>query len=173
MHQRATTFARQAEERYGFDVVVEEFPAGTKTASDAADAVGCAVGQIASSLVFEVGDGTDSGSSDSTDGDGTALVVVVTSGANRVSEAKLGAALDTGTDAVSMADPDEIRDVLGWSIGGVPPFCHETDVPVLFDESLLAYETVWAAAGTPNAVFPITPAELRRLSEAEVLDVVE
>jgi prolyl-tRNA editing enzyme YbaK/EbsC (Cys-tRNA(Pro) deacylase) len=72
-----------------------------------------------------------------------------------------------------MADPDRIADVVGWSIGGVPPFCHDATLPVVLDETLLAYETVWAAAGTPEAVFPIAPADLRRLADAEVVAVAE
>ncbi|RDI70862.1 YbaK/EbsC family protein [Halopelagius longus] len=158
MHQRARTFAREASERYDFEVTVEEFPEGTKTAADAADAVGCDVGQIASSLVFDC------------DGE---LVVVVTSGANRVSEAKLAAHLGLDEGDVSMADPEEIREVVGWSIGGVPPFCHETDLRVLFDESLSEYDTVWGAAGTPSAMFPVSPEELRRLADATPADVAE
>lgn len=152
MHPRATAFAERARDEYEFDPDVEEFPEGTKTAADAADAVGCDVGQIASSLVFNV--------------DGS-LVVSVTSGANRVDEAALGDAFDVSGDAVSMADAGEIKDELGWSIGGVPPFCHDRSVPVVVDETLLEHETVWAAAGTPEAVFPIDPDELRRLADAE------
>ncbi len=156
MHPRAEEFSKRARERYGFDPEVEEFPEGTKTAAEAAEAVGCDVAQIASSLAFDV------------DGD---LVVSVTSGANRVSEAALGAQFDASTDDVSMADVDRIRETLGWSIGGVPPFCHETAVPVLIDETLLEFDTVWAAAGTPEAVFPIGPAELRAYADAEPADV--
>ncbi|WP_380675198.1 YbaK/EbsC family protein [Salinigranum sp. GCM10025319] len=156
MHPRAAEFADRASDRYGVDVAVEEFPDGTKTAADAAAAVGCEVAQIASSLAFDA------------DGD---LVVVVTSGANRVSEGRLADHL--GATEVGMADPARIAETLGWSIGGVPPFCHDTDVPVLFDETLLDHETVWAAAGTPEAVFPMAPDEIRRLADARVVDVAE
>jgi prolyl-tRNA editing enzyme YbaK/EbsC (Cys-tRNA(Pro) deacylase) len=168
MHQRAEAFVREAASRYDFEVVVEEFPEGTKTARDAADAIGCSVAQIASSLVFEV----RGGRSDSDRANGE-LVVVVTSGANRVSEAKLADRLEVDAEAVSMADPEEIREVVGWSIGGVPPFCHATDLRVLFDESLSAHDTVWAAAGTPSAVFPVEPDEIRRLAGARAVDVAE
>lgn len=154
MHPRAAEFVNRCAEQYGVDVSVEEFPEGTKTAADAAEAVGCAVGQIASSLAFAAGDD---------------LVVVVTSGANRVSEERLATHL--GVDTVTMADPDRIADTLGWSIGGVPPFCHDTAVPALFDETLLDYETVWAAAGTPEAVFPMAPDDIRRIADARVVDV--
>jgi prolyl-tRNA editing enzyme YbaK/EbsC (Cys-tRNA(Pro) deacylase) len=158
MHPRAAEFAERAAERYGIDVDVLEFDEGTKTAADAAAAVGCDVAQIASSLAFVAGDD---------------LVVVVTSGANRVSEARLADHLGCAPDAVGMADPDRIADALGWTIGGVPPLCHATDVPVLFDETLLDHETVWAAAGTPRAVFAVNPAELRDLADATAVDVTD
>ncbi len=137
---------------------VHEFPEGTKTAEDAATAIGCDVAQIASSLVFRADGG---------------LVVVVTSGANRVSEGKLAELRDTPASAVGMADADAIRETVGWSIGGVPPFCHDADMPVYLDETLAEFETVWAAAGTPKAVFPVAPEELQTYSGAIVADVSE
>ncbi|RQG97686.1 YbaK/EbsC family protein [Natrarchaeobius chitinivorans] len=158
MHRRAAAFSERASERYDFEPEIEEFPEGTKTASDAAEAVGCDVGQIASSLAFDV------------DGD---LVVSVTSGANRVSEDALGDAFDVPASDVSMADPDRIRDELGWSIGGVPPFCHDRPVPVVVDETLLEFETVWAAAGTPEAVFPIDPETVVTFADGDVVAVAE
>jgi prolyl-tRNA editing enzyme YbaK/EbsC (Cys-tRNA(Pro) deacylase) len=158
VHPRAEEFAGQSRERYDFEPAIEEFPEGTKTAADAAEAIGCAVGQIASSLVFTAGED---------------VVVVVTSGANRVSEARVAAAVGVAPDGVEMADADRIREVVGWSIGGVPPFCHATDLPVLLDRDLTDYETVWAAAGTPTAVFPITPDRLVALTGATVTEVAE
>jgi prolyl-tRNA editing enzyme YbaK/EbsC (Cys-tRNA(Pro) deacylase) len=158
MHPRAATFANRAREAYDFDPDVEEFPDGTKTAADAAAAVGCDVAQIASSLVFDV--------------DGS-LVVSVTSGANRIDEAALGDAFDVPAGDVEMADPERISETIGWSIGGVPPFCHDDSVPVVLDETLLDFETVWAAAGTPKAVFPIDPAELQQHADAEPTSVAE
>ncbi|AGB37404.1 YbaK/EbsC family protein [Natronococcus occultus] len=158
MHPRAATFAERAREEYGLDPDVEEFPEGTKTAADAADAVGCDVAQIASSLAFDV--------------DGS-LVVSVTSGANRVDEDALGAVFGVPAEDVEMADPERIKGTLGWSIGGVPPFCHDTRVPVVVDETLLEFDTVWAAAGTPTAVFPIDPERLRRLADAEPAPVAD
>jgi prolyl-tRNA editing enzyme YbaK/EbsC (Cys-tRNA(Pro) deacylase) len=158
VHSRAEAFAERARERYDFDPQIAEFPEGTKTAADAAEAIGCAVGQIASSLVFAVGDD---------------LVVVVTSGANSVSEAHVAAAAGVDTDPVAMAEPDRVRDVVGWSIGGVPPCCHATELPVLVDRDLTAYETVWAAAGTPSAVFPLSPERLISLTDGTVTEVAE
>ncbi|MFC7232850.1 YbaK/EbsC family protein [Saliphagus sp. GCM10025308] len=158
MHPRAATFVAQAREEYGFDPAVEEFPEGTKTAADAAEAVGCDVVQIASSLAFDA------------DGD---LVVAVTSGANRVDEGALAEAVGVAPDTIEMADPERIKSRLGWSIGGVPPFCHDRPVPMYLDETLLEFETVWAAAGTPTAVFPIDPTELEDLTNARVVSLVD
>jgi prolyl-tRNA editing enzyme YbaK/EbsC (Cys-tRNA(Pro) deacylase) len=158
MHARATQFRERAREAYGFDPEVREFPEGTKTADDAARAIGCDVAQIASSIVFVAGDD---------------VVVVVTSGANRVDEAELAGVLGTDPDAVRTADPDEVTDATGWSIGGVPPFCHDGAVPVYLDETLTEFDTVWAAAGTPEAVFPIDPDRIRTFSNAEPVDVTE
>ena len=155
MHPRAEEFTERARAEHGFEVDVHEFPEGTKTATDAAEAVGCDVAQIASGIVMNAG----------------GLVVVVTSGANRVDEGKLGTLRDIPRDEVEMADAGEIKKMLGWAIGGVPPFCHETDVPVYVDETLTRFDTVWAAAGTPEAVFPIAPPRLLELTGAETADV--
>ncbi len=157
MHERAAEFAGRAADEYGIDVDVHEFPEGTKTAADAAEAIGCDVAQIASSIAMRADD----------------LVVVVTSGANRVDEATLAGLRDVEPADVTMADPEVIRETLGWAIGGVPPFCHDTDVPVYLDETLTEFETVWAAAGTPAAVFPIAPDRLRDLADATPVDVAE
>ena len=154
MHPTAARFAEAAADRYGLDVDVHEFPEGTKTATDAARAIGCDVAQIASGLVFAA------------DGE---PVVVVTSGANRVEESRV--ADEIGASTVRMADPDEVKDATGWSIGGVPPICHDADVPVLVDETLLLHDTVWAAAGTPDAVWPVSPDRLVELAGATVADV--
>ena len=158
MHERAEEFADRARRTHDFEVEVKEFPDGTKTAADAAEAIGCDVAQIASSIAMRADD---------------TLVVTVTSGANRVSEAKLADLLGLAETDVAMADAGEIKAALGWSIGGVPPFCHDAEVPVFLDGTLTEFETVWAAAGTPEAVFPIDPEELRALADAEVADVAE
>lgn len=155
MHERAAEFKRQAEASFGTEVAVHEFPEGTKTAADAAAVVGCDLEQIASSLAF-VAD---------------RLVVVVTSGANRVDTAALAAL--RGVEDARMATPEEVSTTLGWSIGGVPPFCHDTEVPVYLDETLTDHETVWAAAGTPEAVFPVRPAQIVAHADADPVDVVE
>jgi len=158
MHPRAEEFTGRAREQFDFEPPVEEFPEGTKTAADAAEAIGCELGQIASSLVFVGGDDP---------------VVVVTSGANRVSEAKLAEVLGVSAGDVRTANPDEVRAATGWAIGGVPPFCHDDDPPVYVDRTLATFERVWAAAGTPEAVFAIDPDRLVELSGGEVVDVAE
>lgn len=155
MNDRAAEFGERAGEAYGLDITVEEFPEGTKTAEDAAEAIGCEVAQIASSIVFAA----------------DTVVVVVTSGANTVDTRKLSAL--RGVHEARMAEPEEVREATGYAIGGVPPFCHDSDLPVYLDEDLTAFETVWAAAGTPEAVFPISPDEILECSDAQVVDVAE
>jgi prolyl-tRNA editing enzyme YbaK/EbsC (Cys-tRNA(Pro) deacylase) len=138
----------------GLEVEVREFPAGTRTAADAAAAIGCEVGQIVKSLVFVADDRP---------------VLVLTSGANHVDEARLAGHL--GTSSVRKADADEVRAATGYAIGGTPPFAHDTDLAVCCDRDLTAYPQVWAAAGSPTTVFPIAPEVLLRATDAHVLDV--
>jgi prolyl-tRNA editing enzyme YbaK/EbsC (Cys-tRNA(Pro) deacylase) len=134
-------------------LTVKEFPAGTRTAVDAARAVGCEVGQIVKSLVF-VAAGNP--------------VVALVSGANRVDEKRLGT---VAGDPVVKADAETARTATGYSIGGVPPFGHATELPVFMDRDLLGYDMVWAAAGRPDSVFEIDPDLLRELSGATVVDL--
>jgi prolyl-tRNA editing enzyme YbaK/EbsC (Cys-tRNA(Pro) deacylase) len=154
MHPTAAAFLDAATDEHGIEPDVHEFDSGTKTAADAAEAIGCDVAQIASSIVM-VADGE--------------VVVVVTSGANRVEEDRIADHL--GADRVRMAEPAEAKDATGWSIGGVPPICHETAVPVLFDETLLDHDTVWAAAGTPDAVWPAEPDAIVEMADATIVAV--
>ena len=158
MHPRAAEFKRRVAEEHGIEIEIHEFTEGTKTAADAADAVGCSVTQIASGIVLSADGG---------------LVVSITSGANRASQAKIAAEVDADPEAVTMAGADEIKRTLGWSIGGVPPICHDASVPLFFDETLLDHPEVWAAAGTPEAVFPIDPETLAELAGATIADVRE
>src|SRR2546425_3805125 len=136
-----------------FGVAVKEFPQGTRTAGDAARAVGCEVGQIVKSLVFVAG--------------GKPVVALV-SGANRLDEKRLAA---VAGEPVVKADADTARTATGYAIGGVPPFGHTTDVPVFMDRELLEHRVVWAAAGRPDSGFEIEPERLRELSNAVVLDL--
>jgi prolyl-tRNA editing enzyme YbaK/EbsC (Cys-tRNA(Pro) deacylase) len=134
-------------------ITVKSFPESTRTATDAARAVGCELGQIVKSLVFVAG--------------GRPVVALV-SGANRLDERRLGA---IAGEPVSKADAETARAATGYSIGGVPPFGHATDVRVFMDRDLLGYGVVWAAAGRPDSVFEIEPERLRELSKAVVADV--
>ena len=134
-------------------VRVTAFPQGTRTAVDAARAVGCELGQIVKSLVFLAA--------------GKPVVALV-SGSNRLDERRLAA---VAGDPVAKADAETARAATGYAIGGVPPFGHATEVPVFMDRDLLAYPAVWAAAGKPDSVFEIEPARLRELSNAVVIDL--
>jgi prolyl-tRNA editing enzyme YbaK/EbsC (Cys-tRNA(Pro) deacylase) len=158
MHDRAVEFRDRAAAEFGVAVDVHEFREGTKTAADAAEAIGCDVAQIASAIAIQAGED---------------LVVVVTSGANRVSMAKVAAERGVVEADVDMADADDVKETLGWSIGGVPPFCHDSDVAVYLDETLLSHDRVWAAAGTPSCVFPVAPEQIRELAGAKPLDVAQ
>jgi len=133
----------------GVELETRRFPEGTKTAVDAARAVGVDVGQIVKSLVFRrVDDGTP--------------VLVLTSGPNRVDEAALG---------VERADAAFVRAVTGYAIGGIPPFGHATSMETVIDEDLLQYEVVWAAAGRPDTNFAIAPAALVEVTGGRVTRV--
>ncbi|PWS39336.1 prolyl-tRNA editing protein [Falsiroseomonas bella] len=134
---------------------VQAFPEGTRSAADAAAAVGCQVAQIAKSIVFRGGE---------------RVVLVIASGANRVDMAKVAAA--TGLP-VKRADGNWVRDRSGFAIGGVAPLGHLTPPVVLVDEDLFAFEQVWAAAGSPMHVFATTPEALLALSGGTRADVKE
>jgi prolyl-tRNA editing enzyme YbaK/EbsC (Cys-tRNA(Pro) deacylase) len=143
-------------EAVGIEVRTQTFPDGTRTAVDAAAAVGCDVAQIVKSLVFIADEGP---------------VLALTSGANRVDEGKLAAALGAGS--VRKADADEARAATGYAIGGTPPFGHDTRLAVLCDQDLTGHDELWAAAGSPMDVFPLTPAQLIVASAATIADIAE
>ena len=146
-------FVARAAER-GLEVEAVAFPDGTRTAADAAAAIGCDVAQIVKSLVF-VADGTP--------------VLVLTSGANQADERRLAHAL--GAEEVRIATPAEVREATGYAIGGTPPVGHDTDLRVLCDRDLTDHDQVWAAAGTPTHVFGLTPQRLVEATGAEVADL--
>jgi prolyl-tRNA editing enzyme YbaK/EbsC (Cys-tRNA(Pro) deacylase) len=131
---------------------VLEFDASTKTAADAASAIGCTVPQIAKSILFIA---KISGRP----------VLVVASGANRVDEKRVAALIG---EPIGRADPDFVREATGFAIGGVPPVGHATPPIVLIDEDLQAFAEIWAAGGTPNAVFKLTPQDLITLTAGRV-----
>ena len=140
--------------RLGTELGVRRFTAGTRTAQDAARQIGTGVERIVKSLVFRAGDET---------------LVVLCSGASRVDEGKLAAAIGGAT--VRRATAEEAKAETGYAIGGVPPFAHARPCRVLCDRGLLEFDEVWAASGLPDAVFPIAPSELVRLSGATVADL--
>jgi prolyl-tRNA editing enzyme YbaK/EbsC (Cys-tRNA(Pro) deacylase) len=135
----------------GIDVEVVRFPEGTKTAADAARAVGCEIGQIVKSLVF-MADGRP--------------VVALTSGSNRADTARLAELM--GAAEVRRATPDEARAATGFAIGGTPPFGYPGVVEQVIDQDLMDHAEVWAAAGTPDAVWRVDPERLRAATGARV-----
>ena len=155
MSSRSARRVQEALAARGFDFEVREFPESTRTSAEAAAAIGCAVGEIAKSLVFR---GAESGEA----------VLIIASGANRVDPAKAEALLG---EAIGRADADFVRAATGFAIGGVPPLGHDRPLVTLIDEDLLAFEDVWAAAGTPNAVFRLSPKDLSELTGGRVGDV--
>lgn len=139
----------------GLSCQVVELPASTRTAQEAAQAIGCRVEQIVKSLVFR---GRET----------NRPILVMTGGGNRVNETRLAA---LSGEPVQKADADFVRAKTGYAIGGVPPVGH-VETPVTFiDEDLLAHGEIWAAAGTPNAVFKLTPADLRRITGGRVAGI--
>jgi Cys-tRNA(Pro) deacylase len=138
----------------GLALDVRSFPDGTRTADDAARAIGVEVGQIVKSLVF-LADGSP--------------VVALVSGANQLDERKLAAA--AGANDVGRATAEEVRAATGYPVGGVPPFGHATALRTFVDRDLLAFPEVWAAAGTPHLNFPVETAELVRATGATVCEL--
>jgi Cys-tRNA(Pro) deacylase len=153
VHPNVSRVVSAAKER-GLDIVTKRFPEGTKTAADAAAAIGVTVGQIVKSLVFGV------------DGE---IVMALVSGSNQLDEKKL--ALAAGGAKCARVDADAVREATGFPIGGVPPFGHTTQLRVFVDPDLLQYDEVWAAAGTWNDVFPIAPNDLVRASGGVVTNL--
>ena len=148
MRDKVAECARQL----GLEVQVQRLEASTRTVKDAAEAVGCEESEIAKAIVF-VADGDP--------------VLCVASGRHKIDTEKLADLLDVAE--VRIAAPDEVRAATGFAIGGVPPFGHE--LPVLFDESLMEHERIWAAAGDPHSLFCVDPRRLAECTEARVVAV--
>lgn len=146
MHPSAQKVAAAAQE-LGLTVEIKEFEQTTRSAQEAAEAIGCQLGQIVKSLCFSVNDQP---------------IMALVSGVNQLDERKLATWCGVGRKKVKRASADAVKATTGFSIGGVPPFCHLTPMTIYVDEDLLQFETVWAAAGTPFAVFAIGPNELIR-----------
>ncbi|MGW7486010.1 YbaK/EbsC family protein [Streptomyces sp. NPDC054786] len=154
----ATAHPRFAEAlaELGLTVDVRGFPEATRTAAEAAAAIGCDLAQIVKSLIFTAD---------------REPVLVLVDGAARVDVERVRTEL--GAAQVGRADAGLVRETTGYAIGGVPPFGHRTRTRVLADRGLLAHDTVWAAAGTPHAVFPLDPAALIEYAQGRVVDVRE
>jgi prolyl-tRNA editing enzyme YbaK/EbsC (Cys-tRNA(Pro) deacylase) len=153
-HPNVARVRAYAAER-GVPIEIHRFPASTRTAQDAAREIGVSVGEIVKSLVFRAGDRP---------------LVVLCCGDRRVSEERLSEVAGT---AVRRATADEAKRFTGYAIGGVPPFAHEMLCETVIDEGMSRFESVWAAAGLPDAVFKIAVADLRRLSEAKSARIAE
>ncbi len=139
----------------GLQLEVIELPGSTRTAPEAAQAVGCQVGQIVKSLIFRLANTNRP-------------VLIIASGANRVNEKAIGSLLD---EPIVRADPDFAQEHTGYAIGGIPPIAHLHPIQTLIDQDLLKHEEIWAAAGTPHAVFRLTPADLLEMTGGQVVNI--
>ena len=139
----------------GYDYTVIEHAESTRTAQEAADRAGCELGQIVKSLIFK---GRESGKP----------ILVLTSGANRVDEQRIS---EYAREPIGRADADFVRAVTGFAIGGVPPLGHFQKMETYIDEDFLQYPTIWAAAGTPNAIFELKTADLQKMTNGTVVRV--
>ncbi len=141
----------------GYRHTVIEHNQSTRTSAEAAEAIGCTVAQIAKSLIFKTRKSKQP-------------LMVVASGINRVNTRLIGQTLGESLDR---ADPDFVHQVTGYAIGGVPPVGHSQPVKILIDEDLMQFQTIWAAAGAPTAVFELTPSELVNMTGGTVMKVKE
>ena len=146
---------QQALAKLGFSLEVVELPCSTRTAVEAAQAVGCEVGQIVKSLIFR---GLRS----------QQPIMVAASGSNRVKEKRIASLID---EPLGKADADFVRQHTGFVIGGVPPVGHAQPLQTFIDEDLMQYSEIWAAAGTPHAVFRLTPADLVKMTGGRVVRI--
>lgn len=142
--------------QFNLNLIVKEFPDSTRTAQQAADAIGCQLGQIAKSLIFKC---TNSG----------APLLVVASGKNRVNEKSVATQIG---EPIEKADAQLVLASTGFAIGGIPPIGHASTMQTLVDQDLMAYESIWAAAGTPNAVFKLLPADLVTMTGGKIISVL-
>lgn len=139
----------------GYNYTVIEHAESTRTAQEAADRAGCELGQIVKSLIFR---GKTSGKS----------ILVLTSGANRVDEKRIS---EYAGESISRADADFVRTVTGFAIGGVPPIGHTQKMETYLDEDFLKYQVIWAAAGTPNAIFELKTEDLQKMTGGKIVGV--
>lgn len=140
----------------GLDIEIRQMTETTRTADDAARACGCSVGQIVKSLVFQ---GAESGEP----------YLLLVSGSNRVDQKSVAGHIG---EALKRPDADFVRAVTGYAIGGIPPLGHDSRLTTFVDKDLLTFDTVWAAAGTPESVFPVSPQDLAEAAEATTIPVI-
>ncbi|MEM7033728.1 MAG: YbaK/EbsC family protein [Chloroflexota bacterium] len=152
---RSAKKVQQALNAFGLNLNVVELPDSTRTAIEAAQAVACDVAQIVKSLVFR---GGTSGQP----------ILILVSGSNRVNEKALALIID---EPLEKADAAFVREQTGFAIGGIPPLGHTTKMTTYIDQDLLKHETIWAAAGTPHAVFQLASKDLARLTDGRIIDV--
>jgi len=141
--------------RSGNDFEVREFSSSTRTAADAADSIGCEVGQIAKSLIFQ-------------DKKTDELVLIIASGSNRVDTKKISKSVGF---KLKQAKADLVKEKTGFAIGGIPPIAHTEQLQTILDEDLQQYVEIWAAAGTPHSVFQLTPTSLEELTKGNWLNL--
>jgi len=153
--KKSAARVQKALNEFGFELNVIEFSNSTRTAQEAADAIGCTVGQIAKSLIFK---GKTS----------QKPILIIASGTNRVNEKLVKEYVG---EKLEKADADFVLEHTGFAIGGVPPVGHITSISTFIDEDLMQYDEIWAAAGTPNAVFKLTPKILLEITKGSVIKV--
>lgn len=141
----------------GFNFSVKELPSSTRTASEAAESIGCMIPQIAKSLIFK----------DAISGN---PVLVVVSGSNRVDTSKIESATDL---RLEKADAAFVKEKVGYAIGGIPPIAHKQELRTILDPDLKQYEVIWAAAGTPNAVFELKSSDLESLTKGKWIELAD
>ena len=146
---------QQALNAFGMQLEVVELPASTRSSQEAAQAIGCQVGQIAKSIIFQTGNSLRP-------------ILVIASGPNRVSEKVIQGLIG---EPIGKAEADFVRQRTGFVIGGVPPLGHSETLETFIDQDLLQYQDIWAAAGTPHAVFHMNPADLLRMTHGKVIKV--
>lgn len=139
----------------GIKFKVIELSASTRTAQDAANTIGCSIGQIVKSLIFKIKDTNEP-------------ILILASGPNRVSEEKIETQLG---QKITKADAEFTREVTGFAIGGIPPLGHKQKILTFIDQDLLKFDALWAAAGTPNAVFNLNPSDLKMLTDGTIIAI--
>lgn len=155
LYAKSTLKVKRALEVQGYDLLIKEMPSSTRTATEAAEAIGCGLGQIVKNLIFKLKDSQKP-------------IMVIASGPNRVDEKLFKNLLG---EKLVKADADFVVKHTGFSIGGVPPLALDNPIETYLDEDLMAYDEIWAAAGTPNSVFRLTPEILKKITGGTVTRV--